>query len=62
MTFDTARGMTVLTDPFLSLNSTAAETATLGACTTVTTGFAVNEAILTGINTNGGSYIYFSVA
>ena len=62
MTFDTARGMTTLTDPFLSLNSTAAETATLGACTTVSTGFAINESILTGVNTSGVSYIFLSVA
>jgi hypothetical protein len=62
MVFDTSRGMTTLTDPFLSLNSTAAETATLGACTTVSTGFAVNESILTGVNTSGVSYIFLSVA
>ena len=62
MVFDTSRGMTVVTDPFLSLNSTAAETATLGACTTVSTGFALNESILTGVNTNGVSYIFLSVA
>ena len=54
--------MTVLTDPYLLLNSTAAETATLGSVTTVTTGFAVNEAILTGINTSSATYIFLSVA
>ena len=62
LTFDTARGMTVLTDPVLSLNSTAAESATLGACTTTTGGFTVNEAILSGVNTSGVSYIFLSVA
>ncbi len=62
LTFDTARGMTVLTDPVLSLNSTAAETATLGACTTTTGGFTVNEAILAGVNTSGVSYIFLAVA
>ena len=60
--YDTARGMTTLTDPYLRLNSTAAESATLGSVTTVTTGFAVNASILAAINTNGASYIYFSVA
>jgi len=60
--YDTARGMTTLTDPYLLLNSTAAESATLGSVTTVTTGFAVNASILAAINTNGASYIYFSVA
>jgi hypothetical protein len=62
LTFDTARGMTVLTDPYLNLNSAAAETATLGACTTTTGGFTVNEAILAGVNTSGVSYIFLSVA
>jgi len=62
MVYDTARGMTTLTDPFLSLNSTSAETATLGACTTVSTGFAVNESILAGVNTNGVSFVYLAIA
>lgn len=61
-TYDTARGMTVLTDPYLQLNSTAAETATLGSVTTVSTGFAVNEAITTGVNTNGVTYIGLAIA
>ena len=56
--YDTARGMSTMTDPYLLLNSTAAETATLGSVTTVTTGFALNAAILAAINTNGASYIY----
>jgi hypothetical protein len=61
-TFDTARGMTLLTDPYLLLNSTAAETATLGSVTSTTGGFTVNAAILAAINTSGGSYIFLSVA
>jgi hypothetical protein len=60
--YDTARGMTTLTDPYLFLNSTAAESATLGSVTTVTTGFAVNESILAGVNTNGVSYIGIAIA
>jgi hypothetical protein len=60
--YDTARGMTTLTDPYLLLNSTAAETATLGSVTTVTTGFAVNAAILAAINTNAASYIFLAIA
>jgi hypothetical protein len=60
--YDTARGMTVLTDPYLQLNSTAAESATLGSVTTVTTGFAVNESILAGVNTSGVSYIGLAIA
>jgi hypothetical protein len=60
--YDTARGMTVLTDPYLQLNTTAAEVATLGSVTTVSTGFAVNEAITTGVNTNGVTYIGLAIA
>lgn len=61
-TYDTARGMTVLTDPYLLLNSTAAETATLGSVTTVSTGFALNSAILAAINVNAGTYIFLAIA
>ena len=60
--YDTARGMTVLTDPYLLLNSTAAESATLGSVTTVSTGFAVNASILAAINTNAASYIFLAIA
>jgi len=61
-TYDTARGMTTLTDPYLRLNSTAAETATLGSVTTVSTGFAVNAAVLAAINTNAATYIFLAIA
>ena len=60
--YDTARGMTVLTDPYLLLNTTAAEVATLGSVTTVSTGFALDSAILAAINVSAGSYIFLAVA
>jgi hypothetical protein len=60
--YDTARGMTVLTDPFLALNSTAAETATLGSVITSTGGFTVNASILAAINASGGSYVFLAIA
>jgi hypothetical protein len=60
--YDTARGMTALTDPYLFLNSTAAEVATLGSVTTVSTGFALNSAVLAAINASGGSYIFLAIA
>ena len=60
--YDTARGMTTLTDPYLLLNSTAAESATLGSVTTVSTGFAVDASILAAINTNAASYIFLAIA
>jgi len=60
--YDTARGMTALTDPYLLANTSAAQTATLGSVTTVSTGFALNAAVLADINVNGGSYIFLAIA
>ena len=60
--YDTARGMTTLTDPYLLLNSTAAEVATLGSVTTVSTGFALNSSILAAINVNAGTYIFLAIS
>ena len=60
--YDTARGMTLLTDPYLLLNSSAAESATLGSVTTTTGGFTVDASILAAINTSGASYIFLAIA
>ena len=60
--YDTARGMTTLTDPYLLLDTTAAETATLGSVTTTTGGFTVNASILSAINTNSASYLFLAIA
>ena len=60
--YDTARGMTTLTDPYLLLNSTAAAAATLGSVTTTTGGFTVNAAILAAINTSSATYIFLAIA
>jgi len=61
--YDTLRGMTTLTDPYVLMNApAAAQTDTLGSVTTVTTGFAVNAAILAAINTNAASYIFLAIA
>ena len=60
--YDTARGMTTLTDPYLLLNSTATEVATLGSVTTTTGGFTVNATILAAINTNAATYIFLAIS
>jgi len=60
--YDTARGMTALTDPYWLTNSANAEAATLGSVTTVSTGFALNAAVLAAINASGGSYIFLAIA
>ena len=59
--YDTARGMTVLTDPYIQLNASG-EFSTLGSVTTVSTGFALNSAILADINVNAGTYIFLAIA
>jgi hypothetical protein len=60
--YDTARGMTLLTDPYWLANTTAAEVATLGSVTTVATGFAVDSTILAAINVNAGTYLFLAIA
>jgi hypothetical protein len=60
--YDTARGMTTLTDPYLFINSDAGEVATLGSVTTVSTGFALNSTILAAINVSAGTYIFLAIA
>jgi hypothetical protein len=60
--YDTARGMTTLTDPYLLLNSTAAESATLGSVTTTAGGFTVDASILAAINASSGNYIFLAIA
>lgn len=60
--YDTARGMTSSTDPFLYLQSTSAETATLGSVTTVSSGFALDYSAEAGINLNGYTYLYLAIA
>jgi hypothetical protein len=60
--YDTARGMTVLTDPYILWNSDVAESATLGSVTTTTGGFTVDATVLAAINTNAASYIFLAIA
>ena len=60
--YDTARGMTTLTNPYLRFNNPAGESATLGSVTTVSTGFALNSTILADINISGGTYIFLAIA
>jgi len=60
--YDTARGMTTVTDPYLRTNQNLAEVATSGSVTTTAGGFTVNAAVLTAINTNAASYIFLAIA
>jgi len=58
--WDTARGMTAGTDPYLLLNSTAIEV-NANNCYTIATGFQLVSS-LAGINASGGTYIFLAIA
>jgi hypothetical protein len=60
--FDSARGIVSGNDPYLELNTTDAEVTDKDAVDTDNTGFVVNETTGPNVNTNGATYIYFSVA
>jgi len=60
--WDTARGIVAGNDPYLLLNSTAAEVTTNDSVDTDSTGFIVNQLAATNINVNAASYIYLAIA
>ena len=60
--WDSARGITAGDDPYLLLNSTAAEVTNTNYVDTDTTGFKVTAAAPAGINANGGTYIFLAIA
>ena len=60
--WDTARGIVAANDPFLLLNSTAAETTGTDYIDPLSTGFQISSTAPAAINASGGTYIYLSVA
>jgi hypothetical protein len=60
--WDSARGISSGNDPYLLLNTTAAEVTGTNYVDTDTTGFKVTAAAPAGINANGGSYIFLAIA
>jgi hypothetical protein len=60
--FDSARGIVSGDDPYLLLNSTAAEVTNKDAVDTDNTGFVVNETTGPNINTSGTTYLYLAIA
>ena len=60
-TYDTARGMVTGTDPYLFLNSTAAEV-NADYVFTSSTGFTIQATAPAAINASGGSYIFLAIA
>jgi hypothetical protein len=60
-TYDTARGMISGTDPYLLMNSTAAEV-NANYVFTSSTGFTIQSGAPAGINASGGTYIFLAIA
>jgi hypothetical protein len=61
-TYDSARGISSGNDPYLFLNSTAAEVTSTNYIDTDSTGFKVTDAAPAGLNDSGGKYIYLAIA
>ena len=60
--YDSARGITSGNDPYLLMNSTAAEVTGTNYVDTATAGFQVTAAAPAGLNANGGTYIFLAIA
>ena len=60
--YDSARGITSGNDPYLLLNSAAAEVTGTNYVDTTSVGFQVTAAAPAGLNANGGSYIFLAIA
>jgi hypothetical protein len=60
--YDSARGISSGNDPYLFLNTTAAEVTGTNYVDTDTTGFKVTAAAPAGLNASGGTYIFLAIA
>jgi len=60
--WDSTRGIIAGNDPYLLLNSTAAEVTNTDYVDTASTGFEISSTAPAAINANGGSFIFFAVA
>jgi len=60
--WDSARGIVSGNDPYLLLNSTAAEVTNTDYIDTASTGFEISSTAPAAINANGGTFIYLAIA
>ena len=60
--WDTARGIIAGNDPYLLLNSTAAEVTNTDYIDTYSAGFEISSTAPAAINANGGTYIFLAIA
>jgi hypothetical protein len=60
--WDSARGIIAGDDPYLLINSTAAEVTNTDYVDTANSGFEISSTAPAGINANGGTYIFLAIA
>ena len=60
--WDTARGIVSGNDPYLLLNSTAAQVTNTDYVDPLSTGFTVTASGATGLNVSGGTYMFLAIA
>jgi hypothetical protein len=60
--WDSARGIVAGNDPYLALNTTAAEVTTNDSVDTDSTGFVVNQVAASNVNVNAATYIFLAIA
>jgi hypothetical protein len=60
--WDSARGIVTGNDPYLLLNSTAAEVTNTDFVDTASTGFEISSTAPAAINASGGSFIFLAIA
>jgi len=60
--WDSARGIVAGNDPYLLLNSTAAEVTSTDYVDTASTGFEISSTAPAAINANGGTFIFLAIA
>jgi hypothetical protein len=60
--WDSARGIVAGNDPYLALNSTAAQVTSNDSVDTDSTGFVVNQVAASNINVNAATYIFLAIA
>jgi hypothetical protein len=61
-TYDSARGIVAGNDPYLLLNSTAAEVTSTDYVDTYNAGFELSSTAPADLNANGGTYIFLAIA
>jgi hypothetical protein len=60
--YDTVRGIVSGNDPYLLLNSSAAEVTNTDYIDPLSSGFTVTSSAPTGLNASGGTYIFLAIA